>query len=426
MSNPRNKVYFPLTALMFYKSIISRSAAVLTFVVLIHCLSCKKVENVAIGKITGPSAVCYLADGEIYYIDSLPGVKIAWTVPQEAQIISGQTTSRIKVKFGRKQGKITASYYKDGELVSDSVSSLEVTFGVPGKWCRVLDFSGGVRQGATAFSVGDKGYIGTGSDGTFHYDDFWEFDTNENTWKEKENFAGVKRDQAVAFSMGNKAYLGTGYISTDISKDFWEYDPASDSWQQKADCGNMKRQYAFGFSLNNKGYIGGGQGPAGALADFYEYNPVNNEWVQKANLLAPRIGAVCFTIENKPYVGTGRDDAVFKNDFWEFDPNDASNGLDANNNPIGKWIPKAVFPGTGRYLAVGFSINSKGYIGTGVSESTFNNDFYEYDPAQDLWTQKENLPIIRGFAVGFSVNNKGYLGTGTNGPVLNDFYVYTQ
>ena len=45
--------------------------------------------------------------------------------------------------------------------------------------------------------------------------------------------------------------------------------------------------------------------------------------------------------------------AHIKKDFWEYDP--AANA----------WTQKADFGGTARYCAVGFSIGSKGYIGTG-------------------------------------------------------------
>ena len=51
------------------------------------------------------------------------------------------------------------------------------------------------------------------------------------------------------------------------------------------------------------------------------------------------------------------------------------------------WTQRADFGGTGRYAAVGFSIGSKGYIGTGNdSHATLLKDFWEYDPAANTWT----------------------------------------
>src|SRR5262249_49592523 len=46
------------------------------------------------------------------------------------------------------------------------------------------------------------------------------------------------------------------------------------------------------------------------------------------------------------------------------------------------WTQKADFGGTARYWATGFSIGSKGYIGTGYNvNGTCVKDFWEYTPA---------------------------------------------
>jgi hypothetical protein len=68
-------------------------------------------------------------------------------------------------------------------------------------------------------SIG-KGYIGTGLD-SYYTQDFWEWDQATDTWTQKTNFAGIPRGYAVGFSIGNKGYVGTGRLE----KDFWEFDP---------------------------------------------------------------------------------------------------------------------------------------------------------------------------------------------------------
>src|SRR5207249_10837916 len=67
-----------------------------------------------------------------------------------------------------------------------------------------------------------------------------------------------------------------------------------------------------------------------------------------------------------------------------------------------------------------FSINGKGYTGTGaVGPSNFYKDFWEYDPSNDTWAQKADFGGTgRWAAVGFSIGNKGYIGTGTELPGL--------
>jgi hypothetical protein len=301
--------------------------------------------------------------------------------------------------------------------------------GVSNSWCREMDFNGGGRSWAVGFSIGNKGYIGTGIDAVAQvYNDFWEYDPALNTWTQKANFGGTARYNAVGFSIGNKGYIGTGYFNT-YHKDFWEYDPALNAWKQKADCGNTARSLAFGFSTGNKGYIGSGtSGLLSYQTDFLEYNPATDQWVQKADIVK-RAGGVGFSIGNKGYLGTGNDGSFNYNDFWEYDPTDTTIGFDINHNPLGKWTQKANFPGAIRYATSGFSIGDKGYIGTGYNGSIFYKDFFEYDPISDTWVQKPDFPgQSREFPVAFSIGKNGYMGTGDiiNGVPFNDFWVYGQ
>src|SRR6266550_230039 len=85
----------------------------------------------------------------------------------------------------------------------------------------------------------------------------------------------------------------------------------------------------------------------------------------------------------------------------------------SNSHAQDTWTQKADFGGTERSSAVGFSIDSKGYIGTGTPFCITTKDFWEYDPATDAWTQKADLGgSERSSAVGFSIGSKGYIGTG--------------
>jgi N-acetylneuraminic acid mutarotase len=55
----------------------------------------------------------------------------------------------------------------------------------------------------------------------------------------------------------------------------------------------------------------------------------------------------------------------------------------------GTWTKKADFGGGSRESGIGFSIGSKGYIGTGKNQGgNYTKDFWEYDPATNAWTQK--------------------------------------
>src|SRR5437867_3672043 len=91
------------------------------------------------------------------------------------------------------------------------------------------------------------------------------------------------------------------------------------------------------------------------------------------------------------------------------------------------WKKKADCGGLGREMAVGFSIGSKEYIGTGLNgTSTFLSDFWEYDPLTNVWTQKADFGGgARAGAAGFSIGSKGYIGTGGGASnSYKDFWEY--
>lgn len=73
------------------------------------------------------------------------------------------------------------------------------------------------------------------------------------------------------------------------------------------------------------------------------------------------------------------------------------------------WTEKTSFAGAKRIFATGFSIDGKGYLGTGLlGDYTHFNDLWKYNPVTDAWTQKASLPgSARRNAVGFAIGNKG-------------------
>jgi N-acetylneuraminic acid mutarotase len=187
------------------------------------------------------------------------------------------------------------------------------------------------RGSAAGFSIGNKGYIGIGSARepgwpvSFYHHDFWEWDQMTNVWTKKADYPGNSTIGAVGFSIGNKGYFGTGGDGTSYSKEFWEWDQATNFWTKKADFGGSARSSAIGFSIGNKGYIGTGVGVGGTLYnDFWEWDQAINNWKQTVNFGGmARTAALSFSIGNKGYVGTGGtgvDPNYALQDFWEYDP----------------------------------------------------------------------------------------------------------
>jgi N-acetylneuraminic acid mutarotase len=190
----------------------------------------------------------------------------------------------------------------------------------------------------------------------------------------------------------------------------------ADAWTQKADFSGGYRYEAVGFSINDKGYVGTGYGRDiignfSRAKDFWEYDPQTDVWAQRMDFGGvERNRAVGFSINGKGYVGTGygNDNKTLK-DFWEYDPQ------------TDVWTKKADFGGGERDFSVGFSINDKGYVGTGIGGGSAHGDFWEYDTQTNAWTRKADFGgqwLIS--AVGFSINDKGYMGLGG----YNDFWEY--
>ena len=132
---------------------------------------------------------------------------------------------------------------------------------VSNKWIRKADFGGLVRYAATGFSIGSKGYIGTGVavKEPFYLKDFWEWDQATNVWTQKENIHG-KRAEAVGFSSNGFGYvgLGTTMLGSGTVSDFWRYNPKVNKWVQIADFGGGIRELVVSFSIGKKGFVGTG------------------------------------------------------------------------------------------------------------------------------------------------------------------------
>jgi N-acetylneuraminic acid mutarotase len=244
-------------------------------------------------------------------------------------------------------------------------------------------------------------------------------------WVEQSSFEGVARSSATAFSINDIGYVGLGYDGEDRLKDFWAYDPGRNSWTPIAAFPGAARNSAVGFSAAGKGYVGFGYDGESKLKDFWQYDPVSNRWdsINAPNGPSARYGAVAFSINDIGYVGTGYDGNYLK-DFWAFDP--ASN----------TWTQKNSFGGSKRRDAVGFVIDGKGYICTGVNNGSYEKDFYMYDPSGDSWTAKrkvynssdesydDDYAIVRSNAVAFVIGGKAYIATGTIGSLKSDVWEY--
>lgn len=291
-----------------------------------------------------------------------------------------------------------------------------------GYWVRVSDFDGIARSEASSFSIGDKGYLVCGYDAnksSTRFNDLWEYDMEMDSWTQKASFPGAARSNATAFALNNKGYLGTGYDGTNPLNDFWEYDPATNSWTQKADFPGLERYDAVSFGLLGKGYIGAGYGK-NYYKDFYAFDPNTNTWKQIISIGGTkRQGASCFIINNIAYICCGQNNGDYCYDFWKYDPSteqwtqlrDISNTSDEDYDDDYSITRKN---------ANTFVIDGVAYL-TGGETGSLRSDTWKYYPETDLWEQVHDFKgSARTLAVSFSNGTRGFIATGKSGTLRFD------
>lgn len=196
-------------------------------------------------------------------------------------------------------------------------------------------------------------------------------------------------------------------------KDFTQYDPATGQVtklkQLSGGCSNPLGKGMF--VVNDLIYQFSDSGTGISV-----YDPQTNNWTSN-------IGAVPqgyfvgsgFVIGTKIYIAS-----FLNNDFYSFDTQ--TNAVTVLANTPGAAHKSGTFA---------FAINGKGYYGGGkVSGCAGNNcifnEFYEYDPLTDVWTEKASTayPVVYGSSI--THDGKGYAGLGELGFVVNNVTLATK
>lgn len=145
-------------------------------------------------------------------------------------------------------------------------------------WTRKADFPVETTT-AACFVLNGIGYVGTGYEGpqsssavSTH---LWAYDPQTDTWTRRADFPGEGRYRAVGFTLGGKGYLGTGIQSAGptsdvVLRDMWEYDASADAWTQKPEFSGPARGAAVSFVIGARVWVGTGSGSARqSLRDFW-------------------------------------------------------------------------------------------------------------------------------------------------------------
>ncbi len=210
------------------------------------------------------------------------------------------------------------------------------------------------RQKAVAFVINGKGYVGTGIQirpDLKTLSDFWQYDAITNKWQQVKSMPdNAARYAASAFSIGDTGYVLCGENFQSALKDMYKYDAVNDIWTEDGFSGN-KRFGATAFVYNQEGYILGGCGDS-LLTDFYKYNPLSTpSWVKLRDITDKpdssfddnykdivRLYAVSLVVSDTAYIigGMGYPESNnilsvwgydFKKDRWQRHPSIPSPGF---------------------------------------------------------------------------------------------------
>ncbi len=214
-------------------------------------------------------------------------------------------------------------------------------------------------------------------------------------------------EQAVA-QLDGKIYLlggkleGKGYVGT-----VQVYDVATDTWEWGTPL-PVAMNHNVAVAVNGKIYSIGGQTQTpkagGAPSDVtFEYDPAKKQWRTRAPLPVRRTAGAVAVVNDKIYVVGGRTPphgAEGYDDFAVYDP------------ATDTWTRLPHLP-TRRHHLSAVAIDGKIYVAGGTiivgqgeyGEDGGTTDILEiFDPATNIWSQGQPMPVVREAASGIAAN----------------------
>lgn len=271
-----------------------------------------------------------------------------------------------------------------------------------GAWTQVDSFPGIGRSNAIGFSISSTGmgYLGSGTaDGITPLSDFYQYNPVTNSWTQIPNLGTptqyFPRLDAVSFSFDTVGYVLTGTDNNYWFDDIWKYSPATQSWTQDTTMPGSKRSRAATWVYNGNGYLVTGFTPGSQWAvnnycyDFWEFIQSTHTWHRLRDIYNTNAAqtyddgytniirghAAAFTIlktatGDKGYITTGSNGVQYTF-TWEYD------------FVTDLWTEKTPYEGAAREGACGFTVQNRGFVTTGLTgTSTAQDDCREFFPNQ--------------------------------------------
>jgi RNA polymerase sigma factor (sigma-70 family) len=230
---------------------------------------------------------------------------------------------------------------------------------------------------------------------------------NIGEWVRKADMP-TPRGQLTTAAVNGKIYAIGGLIDLNyhVTATVEEYDPINDVWTKKADLPKPKMTNYSASVVDGIIYMVGGADydKVGNTVDAYD--PIKDKWTSKKDMPTPRKNFCTEVANGKIYAmgGIGAGTANFGKNISAVEEYDPVNDT---------WTKKADMPGP-RDVFCCATFDNKIYVFGG--QIWYGNwgdpivpETLEYDPIVDRWTQKSNMPTPRAGAGAVLVDNKIYV-----------------
>lgn len=251
----------------------------------------------------------------------------------------------------------------------------------------------------------------------------------EVAWNLESEDPDIRRAEGVSFVIGKEFYIGAGFeiAGGAPERSFWAFNVETKKWREISNPG-IYAIGSVGFAINGRGYMlvnNDDWDGTGVRVNrlMLEYNPNTDRWTtMKSFPGVTSVGSTSFVINNKGYVLAGPSFNFSQEpDLWEYNP--------AND----EWTEKADLPeGPARGFCSSFVIGDVTYVVGGYNYSgSLSREVWAYNSASNEWSKKNDFPgEARMSTFGFAINGMGYIGAGSKGPgtssdrVVKEFWQY--
>tara|TARA_B100000575_G_scaffold294600_1_gene311987 strand:- start:323 stop:2392 length:2070 start_codon:yes stop_codon:yes gene_type:complete len=200
---------------------------------------------------------------------------------------------------------------------------------IDNSWLQLASLPDIGRNHPAMILTDQKIFVGLGSVDSNNLGDWWEYDIEGNSWSQKSDFTFGNRHHPFYFSINNIPYVGFGhgdYVNDNIViyNDFYKFDSPNNSWIQLSDFPSEGRVAGTQFNYNEFGYVLSGDGDDHGPLDsgeLWQYDPVDDSWTQlTSHPGGARWAPGSFVVDCKVYLTSGyeAESDIYYNDLLSF------------------------------------------------------------------------------------------------------------